>query len=101
MKEPKYGYHGNKIEPPIKEPIIEHFWIFSSFLNQIELFLCHWVHKLEDYKFLWALEVKEQQKNIERRWVIICFNIFKIITIDLSLVPTLVSSSILACFEWF
>jgi hypothetical protein len=65
MKEPKYGYHGNEIKPPINEhiPIIEHFWMFSSFLDQIELFLCHWMHKLEYYKFLWALEVKEQQKK--------------------------------------
>lgn len=103
MKEPKYGYHGKKIKPPINEhiPIIEHFWIFSSFLNQIELFLCHWTHKLEDYKFLWALEVKEQQKIIGRGGVIICFFFFEIIAIDFSIVPNPVSSSFLACFEWF
>jgi hypothetical protein len=54
MKEPKYGYHDNKIKPPINEhiPIIKHFQIFSSFLDQIELFLCHWMHKLKDYNFL-------------------------------------------------
>jgi hypothetical protein len=30
-------------------PITEHFSILSSFLNQIEQFLCHWTHKLEGY----------------------------------------------------
>jgi len=32
-------------------PIIEHFFfLFFSFFNQIEQFLCDWVHKLEGYK---------------------------------------------------
>jgi hypothetical protein len=48
----------NKIEPySVESPfikhvfIIKHFLIFFSFLNQIESFLCHWMCKLEDYKF--------------------------------------------------
>jgi hypothetical protein len=38
-----------RVKPPITQhvPIIEHFSIFSSFLNQIELLLCYWMHKLE------------------------------------------------------
>jgi len=32
-------------------PIIEHFAIFFSFLNQIKQILCHWMCKLEDYKW--------------------------------------------------
>jgi len=32
-------------------PIIEHFAIFLSSLNQIKQFLCHWICKLEDYKW--------------------------------------------------
>jgi hypothetical protein len=36
---------------PQYTPIIEHFSIFSSFLNQIEWFFgCHWMCKLEDCK---------------------------------------------------
>ncbi len=31
-------------------PIIKHFRIFSSFLNQIERFLSHWMRKLEGCK---------------------------------------------------
>jgi hypothetical protein len=30
--------------------IVEHFSIFSSFLNEIERFLCHWTHKLKSDK---------------------------------------------------
>jgi hypothetical protein len=41
------------VEPPIVEHvfIIKHFLIFSSFLNWIDWFLCHWMRKLEGYKF--------------------------------------------------
>jgi hypothetical protein len=35
----------------MKLPIIEHFSIFSSFINQIEQILGHWTHKLEGYKY--------------------------------------------------
>jgi hypothetical protein len=28
----------------------QHFFQFSSFINQIEQFLCHWTHKLEGHK---------------------------------------------------
>jgi hypothetical protein len=43
--------------------IIEHFPIFLSFLHQIERFLCHWMHKLEGYKFFWF--VRNFKNNIE------------------------------------
>jgi hypothetical protein len=32
-------------------PIIERFVVFFSFLNQIKQFLCHWMCKLEGYKW--------------------------------------------------
>jgi hypothetical protein len=41
------------------EPIItEHFSIFSSLINQIEQFLCHWTTKLEGYKCSLSLRSK-------------------------------------------
>ncbi len=41
-----------RVESPItkKVPISNHFPIASSFLNQIEQLLCHWMCKLERYK---------------------------------------------------
>jgi hypothetical protein len=45
---------GKKQNPPISEhvPIIKHFSIFFSFINQIRQFLCPWMHKLESYTCL-------------------------------------------------
>jgi hypothetical protein len=38
--------------PPITKhiPIIEHFEIFYSLVNQIKQFLCHWMLKLKGFK---------------------------------------------------
>jgi hypothetical protein len=46
------------VEPPIVEHvfIIKHFLIFSSFLNRIEWFLCHWMCKLEGYNFFFEFQ---------------------------------------------
>jgi hypothetical protein len=49
-----------RVEPPITKhiPIIEHFSIFYSFLNQIKQSLCHWTLKLKDYKCSWSVRSK-------------------------------------------
>ncbi len=46
-----------RVESPItkKVPISNHFPIASSFLNQIEQLLCHWMCKLEGYKCSWSV----------------------------------------------
>jgi hypothetical protein len=47
-----YGPLLGRVESPItkKVPISNHFPIASSFPNQIEQLLCHWMCKLEGYK---------------------------------------------------
>jgi hypothetical protein len=57
------------VEPPIIQhvPIIEHISIFSSFLNQIEWFVCHWTCKLEGYKCSWNVICKrETHKTLKK-----------------------------------
>jgi hypothetical protein len=39
-------------------PNIEHFPIFMTYLNQIERFLCCWMHKLEAYKCFLSVRSK-------------------------------------------
>jgi len=72
--------------------ITKHFPIFSSFINQIEQFLCPG-HKLEGYKQTFI--------NTGRRWMIVCFKRFEKITLDFSLVPVPISSLFLVCIEWY
>jgi hypothetical protein len=58
---------GIQPESPITKhvPIIEKNSIFSSFLNQIEGFWCHWMHKLEGYKNNWSIRSRRAILKIE------------------------------------
>jgi hypothetical protein len=44
---------------------MKHFSIFCSFLNQIELLLCYWMHKLEGYKFSLKVRSKGAMQKAE------------------------------------
>jgi hypothetical protein len=61
-----------RVELSITEhvPIIEHFPIFFSFLNQIEWFLCHWRHKLEGYTCYFTVRSKgtTEKTQEEDKW---------------------------------
>ncbi len=48
----------------VEPPITEHFPIFSSLLNQIEWFLCHWTRKLESYKYSFSVARKGAMWNV-------------------------------------
>jgi hypothetical protein len=68
MREPESSSENNNVKLSLNEhvTIIKHFSIFSSFYNQIELFLCHWTHKLEGYKCSWNVRSKgATQKTLE------------------------------------
>jgi hypothetical protein len=51
-------------------PNIEHFPIFMTYLNQIERFLCCWMHKLEAYKCFLSVRSKGamQETQEEDEW---------------------------------
>ncbi len=51
----------NWVKLPIVEHvlIVEHIPIFFSFINEMERFLGHWMHKLEDYKCSLSVRNKE------------------------------------------
>jgi hypothetical protein len=91
----------NWVKLPIVEHvfIVEHFPIFFSFINEMEWFLGHWMQKLEDYKFLWVLEIKEQHRKHMKGMSDIFFIFLEKITLHLSSNP--ISSSFLVCFEGF
>jgi hypothetical protein len=61
MKEPESHSQGSEVKLPINKhvPITKHFSKFSSFLNQIEQFLCHWINKLKGHKC--SLRVKSKK----------------------------------------
>jgi len=63
-KTPRY----NHSSPNMHVLIIEHFPIFSPFVNQIEwFFLCHWMCKLEIYKCSLRLEAKNKHRKHKKR----------------------------------
>jgi hypothetical protein len=48
-------------------PIIKHFSMFSSFLNQIERCWCHWMCNWRATSVLWISNVKDQHKKHMKR----------------------------------
>jgi hypothetical protein len=97
-----FSLETNKVELPLIEHIfiIQHFPIFFGFCSQIEWFLCHWMCKLQGYKYTWSVsKVKEQhqkKKLEEKGCVTICFNILGKIALDLD--PLLIPVSYLVHF---
>jgi hypothetical protein len=88
MKKLEFGSNNKKIKSPITEHVlaIKHFSIFSSFLNQIEQFLFHWLNiaqiewflfhwmnKLKCYKLFLNITNKGTTQEMGRRWMIVCF----------------------------
>jgi hypothetical protein len=59
-----------RVKLPITQhvPIIKHFSIFSSFLNQIELLLCYWMHKLEGCKCSLKDRSKGAMQKVEEEY---------------------------------
>ncbi len=45
--------------------IIEHFPIFCQFLNQMEWFLYHWMHKWEGHKCFWNVRSEGAMKKTQ------------------------------------
>ncbi len=69
MQELKSHSQGSEVKLPINKhvPITKHFSIFSSFLNQIEQFLCHWMSKLKGHKCSFSVRsLKVTQKIHEK-----------------------------------
>ncbi len=70
----------NKVESLITKhvPIIKHFPIFSSFINQIEQFLCRWTCKLKGLQIFFEHEKSKgaMQKTHEERMSYSLFCVF-------------------------
>jgi len=60
-------HYSTRVTMPIIEhiPNIEHIPIFMTYLNQIERFLCCWMHKLEAYKCVLSVTTQETQEEDE------------------------------------
>ncbi len=67
------------------------FQYCSNFITKLSELFCHWMCKVEDYtcSFNIRSKLKEQcRKQRKRMSVIVCFNVFQKLALNLSLVPT-------------
>ncbi len=83
-------------------PIIKHFSMFSSFLNQMEWCWCHWMCKSEGYKCSLSIESKgpKQETQEEDEWKF-ASSFLKVNSRPFSSSSPISSSSFLVQFEWF
>jgi hypothetical protein len=59
----------SRVELPITEhlPITKHFPTFSSFINQLEQLLCHWMYKLKGSKCSFSVRSKGATQKTQEK----------------------------------